>query len=425
MSKVLLFSHSGFSDTNANGITMKNLLSAFSPEEKAEFYCDVQSPDFSAAHEYFRVTDIQMLKAFLGGKDQHVFRYSDKSFDDAATQKETVQPRKIPSWLKRKKYNFAIKWLREMLRGVSPWGHGALRKWIQEFSPDVVVYMVGESLYMDRLVLKTCRAYNIPLVLYNGEAYRIINLHERFGLERRYYRKIQKLYKKLNARASLVVYNCDMLQHDYESMYPRIGKMMVAHNAAECRATPYRPNEDVIITYFGNLGVGRDKTLVEVAHLLQEINPLLELHIYGNATSETVDRFSECSNIRYHGFLQAEQLRDVIDKSDILLNVESFDEIIAQKLRYAFSTKIAQCLCAQRCFISYAPEGTASSLYLASVLKDAVASNSDQLRSILSEVVSDPNKRVGMAKEAYLVGCKNHQMYTTASRCREEIEAVI
>lgn len=72
MSKVLLFSHSGFSDENANGITMKNLLSAWSSEEKAEFYCDVQPPDFSAAHDYFRVTDMQMLTAFAG-KKQPIF----------------------------------------------------------------------------------------------------------------------------------------------------------------------------------------------------------------------------------------------------------------------------------------------------------------------------------------------------------------
>ena len=31
----MVFSHSGFSDSEANGITMKNLLSAFSPRDAA------------------------------------------------------------------------------------------------------------------------------------------------------------------------------------------------------------------------------------------------------------------------------------------------------------------------------------------------------------------------------------------------------
>lgn len=78
MGKVLLFSHNGFSDENANGITMKNLLSAWSAAEKAEFYCDVEPPDFSSAENYFRVTDMQMLTAFAGTKAKHIFNVDAK-----------------------------------------------------------------------------------------------------------------------------------------------------------------------------------------------------------------------------------------------------------------------------------------------------------------------------------------------------------
>ena len=108
MPKILLFSHSGFSDTDANGITMKNLLSAFSPEEKAEFYCDVQSPDFTAARQYFRVTDMQVLKAFTGKRFETVFSFNQSNVREAKENptKVSSQPRKIPAWLKKYKYNF-------------------------------------------------------------------------------------------------------------------------------------------------------------------------------------------------------------------------------------------------------------------------------------------------------------------------------
>ena len=86
MSKVLLFSHSGFSNENANGITMKNLLSAWSSDEKAEFYCDVQPPDFTAADNYFRVTDIQMLTAFVGKKTVHIFSANTEDAKAVKTQ---------------------------------------------------------------------------------------------------------------------------------------------------------------------------------------------------------------------------------------------------------------------------------------------------------------------------------------------------
>jgi hypothetical protein len=51
------------------------MLSGWEAGEKAEFYCDVQAPDFGAAHHYFRVTDTQMLKAFLGKKSSHIYSH--------------------------------------------------------------------------------------------------------------------------------------------------------------------------------------------------------------------------------------------------------------------------------------------------------------------------------------------------------------
>ena len=121
MPRLMVFSHSGFSDSDANGITMKNLLSAFSPEEKAEFYMDVQPADYSAAHRYFRVTDTQMVKAFLGKKSRHIFKF-DPNETVSSGKKSGGTPKKIPVWLKKQKYNFAVKWLREQLWAISPWG---------------------------------------------------------------------------------------------------------------------------------------------------------------------------------------------------------------------------------------------------------------------------------------------------------------
>ena len=427
MKKVLLFSYSGFSDENANGITMKNLLSAFVPEEKAEFYCDVQPPDYTAAHHYFRVTDTQMLKAFFGKKTRRVFEFdSNASGGQNAPQaaKSAGSPKRIPVWLKKYKYNFALKWLREHLWRLSPWGHRRLKEWIREFAPDAIVYMVGESIFMDKLVLRTCNDLNVPLVLYNGEAYRIIDLNKRHGLERAYYRRVEKLYETLHDRAELVIYNCEMLKNDYEAMYTAKSKAIIAYNSAACSHTPSRPGESVTITYFGNLGVGRSDTLLQVARILGRIDPELRLDIYGNAMPEAAQRFHETDNIRYHGFVNAEQLHEIVERSDILLHVESFDDQIIPKLKYAFSTKIAQCLCAGRCFVSFAPTGTASSQYLRSAEGALLVSEETELEALLRKLVENPTLRQEYAQKAAATGLKNHRMETTAQRVRQEIEGL-
>ena len=427
MRKLLLFSHNGFSDTGANGITMKNLLSAWLPEEKAEFYCDVEKPDFTAAHHYFRVSDTQMIKAFLGKKSRHVFEYSpeQESREASFAPPFAKTPKKIPAWLKKYKYNFCLKWLREYLWKLSPWGHGKLMQWIREFDPDVIVYMVGESFFMDELVLKVCKETGKPLVLYSGEAYRIIDLKKRHGLERAYYRKVERLYRKLNDAASLVIYNCEMLKSEYEAMYPPKAEAMIAYNSADCNQEPYVPGDTMNITYFGNLGVGRSDVLLEVAETLGQIDGSLVLDIYGNASAEYAERFNACGNIRYHGFVDAAQLRKIIGSSDILLHVESFDEKIVPKLKYAFSTKIAQCLCAGRCFVSYAPSGTASSQYLQSAGGAAMVSRREELKELLGKLVTDPVLLQEYAGKALAVGQKNHQKDKTARQIREKVGDIL
>lgn len=428
MSRLLVFSYSGFSDSNANGITMKNLLSAFEPEEVAQFYCDVQPPDHTAAHRCFRVTDTQMLKAFAGKKFRREFTHDGGQIvKNAAAQpvKADAAPKRIPGWLKNLKYNFAVKWTREKLWQLSPWGHRRLRQWIGEFAPDVIVYMVGESIFMDKLVARACRDTGAKLVLYNAEAFRIIDLKTRRGLERAYYRKTAKLYAGLHKQADRVIYSCPMLRDDYTAKFGKAAQESLAYNSAACDKSPYVPGDTMNITYFGNLGVGRSDTLLQVAGVLERIDPALRLDIYGNAKAEDEKRFHACANIRYHGFVDAVQLKDIVEQSDILLHVESFDKEIIPKLRYAFSTKIAQCLCAGRCFVSYAPAGTASSQYLAAAEGAALVSDEQALEQMLRSLTADAALRLDYARKAAETGLKNHHMATTARRVREEIEAIL
>lgn len=427
MGKILLYSHNGFSDENANGITMKNLLSAWSAAEKAEFYCDVEPPDFSEAEHYFRVTDMQMLTALAGKKAKHIFSAEAENEADAARGRPEgaeKRPARIPQWLKKRKYNFWLKWLRELLWGISPWGHRALRRWIDDMAPDVVVYMVGESLFMDRLVLKTLKRTSAKLVLYNGEAYRIIDLKSRKGLERAYYRRAERLYQRLNENASLVIFNCVPLMQGYSEMYPTHSKHIVAYNSASCACSEYRSHTPLVISYFGNLGVGRVGSLLQTADALSVVAPELRLDIYGRAAEADKSKLMQHGNICFHGFVPPDALRDIAEGSDILLHVEGFQKELASKLRYAFSTKLAQYLCAGRPLLCYAPEGSTSAEYLKQENGALVVTSRSELQNGLERLIQDPEARAEYASRARRLGMKNHDCKTTAAYVRRAVEAL-
>lgn len=88
-------------------------------------------------------------------------------------------------------------------------------------------------------------------------------------------------------------------------------------------------------------------SLLFLAQELGQLDASLYLDVYGRTkTPEEEARLRACPQIRFHGYVSAQELRQVIEKSDILFQVESFDPVIQKLLHYAFSTKIAQCLCA-------------------------------------------------------------------------------
>lgn len=424
MVKLLMISHNGFSDQNANGITIKKLLSAYAPEDVAQLYCGVESPDFTTASNHFRITDMDVIKAFVRKDGQHVFN---RKLGDAVSVGKnppfnSVDAKGIPTLLKRRKYNYWIRWARELMRMASPWGHQLLDDWIEEVSPTCIVYMVGESWFLDRVVSKTVKKTGSPLVLYNCEAYRLVDPKDRVGAERAYCHYSAERYAKLHKIASLVIYNSRMLERAYSTRFGRAANNVVAYNSAACLTeSDSIKHNALVVTYFGNLGVGRVESLIDVARVLKSLGGSLFLDVYGLAQEEDIRKFAEQENIRYHGLVQPDVLKDVIRNSDILLHVESFDPVIRKKIKYAFSTKIAQCLQSGKYFISYAPKEIASSQYL---LEEGapLASNIEELERLFGMAIADSCYREETARQELALGKRNHDQATTARMVKRSIQ---
>ncbi len=425
MTKLMLISFSGLSDHDANGMTMKAVLSAFRPAELCQFYSGTQTPDFTAAHSYFRVTDVQMIKSFLGKKYQREFYYE----NDPAPEKSsgTVQQHKtkaLPGFLKKRNQNFAFRMTRELLWSISPWGRKKLLAWAEKEKPDALIYMVGESVVTDRLVLRLAKKLSVPLVLYNCEAYRLVDTKKRKGLDKIHHNRMKRTYRKLNERAGLTIFNCPYLKACYEKAYP-VGKSMLAYNSGDLDNPDYKPGDTVRLAYFGNLGIGRTDALLDVAKTLEVLDPKLFMDVYGSARGGEDEKLRQAANVRFHGFVDQEKLRQVKNEADILLHAESFDPAIIPKLEYAFSTKIAQCLCAGRSFLSYAPGELASTQYLLGEGCAVVATSKKELEEKLRELISNRELRVRYARLAKQTAQKNHCRQTMAQQVRQQIEAII
>ena len=179
------------------------------------------------------------------------------------------------------------------------------------------------------------------------------------------------------------------------------------------------------IVYFGNLGVGRVESLCEVADCLNKINPNLKLDIYGKTQEEKIRLMQRYPNINYCGFVGVDKIREIIETADILIHVESFDPIIMPRLKYAFSTKIAQYLCSGRCVLLYAPFDMASTQYLLKTDAAIVANEKQTLQGVLARLVNEWEFRMEYAEKAFSTALQHHDRNVVSNEVKDYIlEAV-
>lgn len=418
--KILVVSFNGFSDTNANGKTLQALLSAYGAEELVQFYRGHESANFNFAASYFHVTDKEMLKSFFLKRPIGVYAGTAVTNTEPAKAQETAA---LSSSLRKHNYNFVLRWARELLWCIAPWGKRKFRKWIKEQAPKAIVYMVGESIFEDRLVRKIARKNNLPIILYNCEGYRLVDLKQRRGIERMFYKTVEKSYAKLQKTASLVIYNCDYLKRRYQKMYTHPENATLAFNAAAFDTTAYEgmDKKTISMDYFGNLGVGRVPSLLEIADAAYKIDPKQKIDIYGRPSAEDEQKLNAHPAVTLHGFVNQETLLQVREKADILLHVESFDPQIMPKLKNAFSTKIAQCLCSGRCLLTYAPADMASTEYLLDTQAACVACSKQEMENKLKELMESAQSRKDFADRGLAVAKENHDLQKTAERIRAMI----
>lgn len=420
---ILFVSHTPFSTDTANGITYENMLYSVTPSSLYQFYSGEETADSSFCSNYYRVTDIDVLKSF--------FKFRDKSLSQGRPNNGTSSSHGnvtlIKKIIKRHNYNFLLRFFRTFIWNLSNFWEKNLISQLEIFKPQLIFYAVGDSVHHDRLVMRIAKLFDIPIVLYNCEAYRLVNPCERRGIERLFYRYIQNQYALLAQNSSLIVYNSSGLKNLYEQKYTSQAAAYVAYNTADLgEINEYKnTNSKLRFSYFGNLGVGRLDSLITLAKAMQNTDTNWTLDVYSNIDTKKQELLSRCPNIRYRGFVTQAELLKVKEESDVLVHVESFEPKIVKKLYAAFSTKVAQCLAAGRCLISYAPESIFSSGYLKENNAALVASSTSQLHDILSQIKSNPELLVTYSRKAAEIAKLNHDKITNSNNLVEAISKLI
>lgn len=404
--KVLVVSNEAFSKTSSNGRTLMNLLKDVPQDQMAQFYIH-GTPEQDFCLNNFQVSDQDALQAFLHrGKHK--------------TASEQVLKRDKPSRPQRSLRNLV---LREIVWGSFCWWTPEFSQFLEGYSPNIVLLQAGDAPFMYAIARKIAVKFQAKLVMYNSESY---------VLKKRIYAGVQNhslwhfilmstlkwQYKKFMENVAYCIYNMEALEASYQLKYPHKGKSCTMYTSSEIRKLRDNSGDNFHLLYCGNLGVGRDKPLDEIARVLKEVDPSATIEIYGKFPSqESQEMVCKNSNVNYHGFVDYSAIPDLMSRASMLVHCENNERV--DNSRYAFSTKIADCISSTRPLLVYATKDYPFVVYLEKNQCAHIAADYATLKTLLQQCITDRSFRDKYAENAEKIALKNHNLQNNSKRICE------
>lgn len=395
--RVLLIANDAMNSSSSNGRTIMNLLRRFDAENLAQFYIH-GTPDYEVCKKYFKSSDIDALRTFLFLKRKPEVIGGEKSNDSSSN--------------KMRNKNCVKRLLRNIAWMSFRWWKKDFDEFIKAFSPNIILLQAGDAPFMYAIALKISKRYDIPIVMYNSESYVLKKYMYNSANKNRishFFLKssLKKQYQRIMKRVSYCIYSTEYLEREYQKKYPHANKSCTLYTVSEMKELPDNSNESFNLLYCGNLGVGRDEPLAEIAKTLYEIDPNAKLDIYGKFTSEECEnRVCSNENVNNNGFVPYEKLPRIMSESSMLIHTEHPDRL--ENLKNAFSTKIADSLASGRPFLVYAIKEYPFVQYLIENDCAHVASTKEELKEILQKCISDKEYRNKYIPKALETARKNH-----------------
>ena len=258
---------------------------------------------------------------------------------------------------------------------------------------DMIFLFGTDSPFLYKLSRKISQKTKKSLIIYTCEDYPLKNYnyiergnHNHNLFFRLLLSSLVKQTKKAYEVATKSFFNSDKLLMDYGKKYC-IHNAFVKYLPSELNKIDYKSRNIVNVVYGGNIVVGRIQPLLLFAQVLYDIDSKAKLHIYGKINGGNINVFDNIQNVIYHGIVPYNKMIEIYKESDMLLNVEGFDDFHLRDYTHSFSTKIGDCYKLGVPFFNYSPLEIASTLYCLNMNKDYTAISIDDLREKLKAII--------------------------------------
>lgn len=407
---------------NSQSRLYESFFTGFDRKNLAQVFSNTKTPIKGHCEKLYQITDQRMIKrrfnkSIVTGRRFTYDELPDKWQDNKAEVSGGVF--KSLYKLSGRKSSFTHL-LRKLVWKKKYWCTKDFNDWLEEFNPECVFLSFSDDFFIGEIALYIAGKFNIPIVAFSGDDY-YFNAHFSFSpfyliykiLHRRHIRKIFSVCKY----ASL---SSDYIKDKYAE-YFGINTMATYLSSSVPRREFREINkENPLITYCGNIRIGRNLSLIHIAESLKSVNKDYKLHIYSNEDDEKYYKpFEVVNNIVFHGAVPYSEVQKVIKDTDIFVVVEGFRKSDIDVARYSLSTKISDALACGDAIFTYGSGECTAIKYMAASGASVTVTEKSQLPENLSLLINDINLQKEMYDNAIKVFSSNHNTRRNVERFKD------
>lgn len=358
--RILIISMNALSDVTNNGKTIASFFKGYPVEKIAQLYFSPDLPQNTECMKYYRINDMDMLtKRFKkDSKCGGVVRNSDFA----------VSGRGYSKLSKKIKQSQMNRLLRERLWN-DGWKTEELKNWLYEFEPEIIFFVGGDVVYSYKICLYIRKLFQCKLITYITDDYVLprMTINPFWWLRRNCVLKYMRYTVSISDKFITI---SDYMRDVYRTFLNKDSYVAVNMSESLKSDMVVDAHDSIELVYAGGLHFNRDKMLIKISNLLRRISEQSHLQIHlkiysgQTLTAKQINDLTVYPVSSFEGMVQGEELKQVLNKADILVHVESFSRKNIYDTKLSLSTKIPEYLSVGKLILAVGPKEIASMQYL-------------------------------------------------------------
>lgn len=397
-------------------------------ENLAQIFSNTKAPCKGHCESLYQITDYRMLQRWLGHKVEtgRIFQYD--SLENAWTDNDLELNSETAENAYRigRKHTAGTHLLRGLLWRRKFWCTENLNQWLDAFRPECVFLSFSDDYFINEIALYVAKRYDIPIVSSIGDDY-YFNKHFSFNPVYQLYKETYKaLIRKVLSWRGSAIYISDKIRDKYNREFNLDGETVYLTSNVKRKIFSPIPLNSPLITYFGNIRMGRNHSLNAIGEALGKINSNYRLEVYSNEKDEQYySIFKDNPNVIFGGSIPYEQVQQKMHDSDITVVVEGFAPADIELSRYSLSTKAADALASGASIVAYGSKECGIIEYLQSTEAAVVCTREEDLESSIRILLGDTNLQKRHYDQAAIMTQTHHNLTSSTALFEKVVKKAI